>query len=205
MFAANQNAVTVCAAYSGEYNPTGVITGGAVRLATTARVTGNQPAAPSVAANAGELIIACGADLMGASKFGSPSGFTNRIDAQRSGAGTADAAIADAVVPSAGNTGPITFPNNASSSSTLGTTATLAIVPTPAGVSVGPILDCPMPEDLDLGDGWTLRISALDPTTGAVVPGVTVSNVAYEVMNVGAGDVGQLEFGEFKLVPGPGA
>lgn len=203
-FVSAENVVTVCAAWSGEYNPNGTIQGGAPRLASTAQVTGNKPAAPSVAANAGELIIACAGDLMGASGFGTPSGFTNRIDSARSGAGTVEATIADATVPTAGSTGPITFPNNAAASSTPGATATLAIVPAPAGSGVGPILDVPFPEELDLGDGWTLRVTALDPVTGAVVPGVNVSNVAIQVVDVNQVGSGGLETGEWLLVPGPG-
>lgn len=62
-----------------------------------------------------------------------------------------------------------------------------------------------MPPTLDLGDGYTLRITALDPTTGSQVAGVTVSNLAMEVVNVSGGDTSQLAFGDFQLVPGPGA
>lgn len=205
IFAAAQNAVTVTVAYSGEYNPTGVIGGGTVRLAPTAQVTGNQPAAPAVAANAGELVVALGGDLMGGGGFGAPSGATSRVDVNRAGAGTVEAVIADLTATVAGNTGPITFPNAAAAAATRGATATLAIVPAPAGSSVGPILDVPLPEDLDLGQGWTLRVTALDPVTGAVVSGVTVNDLAMEVVDVlGVGAPG-LESGDFKLVPGPGA
>lgn len=62
-----------------------------------------------------------------------------------------------------------------------------------------------MPPELDLGDGYTLRLTALDPTTGNAVSGVTVSNLAMAVVNVGGGDVIDLVFGDFQLVPGPGA
>lgn len=204
-FAAAQNVTTVTAAWSGEYNPTNLISGGAVRVATPAQATGNQPPAPSVAANSGELIIACAGDLMTGALFGTPSGFTSRVDVARAGAGTVEATIADAVAPIAGPTGLIIFPNAAAAAATRGATATLAIIPTPTGATVGPILDVPMPEDLDLGAGWTLRITALDPVTGAVVPGVTVANLAMEIVDVnGVGPPG-LEFGEFLLVPGPGA
>lgn len=204
-FAASQNVVTVAAAWSGEYNPTGIITPSTVRLAETAQVTGNQPPAPSVLANLAELVVACGGDLMTASKFGTPSGFTNRVDVARSGAGTVEATIADVTMQAAGATGPITFPNNANATTTRGTTATLAVVPAPSGSSVGPILDVPMPADLDLADGWTLRVSALDPVTGAVVSGVKVSNLALEV-ELGAGtSAGDLAVGPYLLVPGSGA
>lgn len=204
-FATSQNVVTVAAAWGGEYNPTGTMPGGAPRLAPTAQVTGNQPAAPSVLGNQGELVIACGADLMGASGFGSPSGFTNRVDATRAGAGSVEAAIADATLGQAGDTGLITFPNNAASTTTRGTTATLVVIPAPTATGVGPVLDAPFPADLDLADGWTLRITALDPTTGAPVSGVRVSNFAIECATVGETDAQQLAVGEFQLVPGPGA
>lgn len=204
-FAAAQNAVMVAGAWSGEYNPGSSIVAAPPRLAPTAQVTGDQPAAPSVQANAGELIVALAGDLMGAGGFGTPSGKTSRVDATRAGAGTVEAVIADYTPTVAGATGPITFPNPAAAATTRGTTATLAIVPAPTGSSTGPILDVPMPADLDLGDGWTLRVTALNPVTGAVVPGVTVSSFAMEV-ELGAGTSAvDLETGDYKLVPGPGA
>jgi hypothetical protein len=42
-------------------------------------------------------------------------------------------------------------------------------------------LIAPMPKDLDLGGGFVLRITAVDPTTGAQVTGVKVSNVVMTV------------------------
>ena len=204
MFAVNQNAVTVTAAWSGEYNPSGSISGAPPRVATTAQVTGNQPAAPSVDANSGELIVACGADVMTAAKFGTPSGFTNRIDALRSGAGTADAAIADRTATVAGSTGLITFPNNANSATTRGATATLLIVPAPSTAGAGGIINAGLPEDLDIGDGYTLRVTALYPTSGNPVTVVTVTNLIFTADQI-AGTPGELETGPFMLVPGPGA
>lgn len=38
-----------------------------------------------------------------------------------------------------------------------------------------------MPKDLDLGGGWIVRLTAVDPTTGAAVSGVKVSNVVITV------------------------
>jgi len=35
-----------------------------------------------------------------------------------------------------------------------------------------------LPPDLDLPANWIVRLTALDPTTGALVSGVNVSNVA---------------------------
>lgn len=204
-FAAAQNAVGVNATYRGIYDVGNPVSNGTVRVATTAQVTGNQPAAPSVAANVGELVVAIFGDLMTGAGFGSPSGFTSRVDTARAGAGTVEAAIVDGTPTAAGATGPITSPQNAAASSTRGATATLAIVPAPTGTSVGPILDVPMPADLDLADGWTLRMTALDPLTGAVVPGVTISSFALEVDDLSGGGGDGLAFGDFQLVPGPGA
>jgi hypothetical protein len=204
-FAAAQNVTVVTTTYRGEYNPTSTITGGPPRLAPSAQVVGNQPAAPSVAANAGELVVACGADAMTGAGFGTPSGFTNRVDVARAGAGTAEATIADTILAAAVTTGPITFPNAAASSSQNGATATLVIVPAPTATGAGPVLDVAMPPDLDLGDGWTLRVTALDPVTGAVVTGVRVSNLALEVALGEGTSASDIAVGPYLLVPGAGA
>ena len=58
-----------------------------------------------------------------------------------------------------------------------------------------------LPPNLDLWGGCKLRVTALDPATGAVVGGVDVSSVTLEVDNTGSGD---LDFGPFMLVTGPG-
>lgn len=200
----SMNAVAVAAAWSGEYNPTGTISGAPPRLAVTAQVTGNQPAAPSVVADLGELIIACGGDLMGGGGFGIPSGFTSRVDAARAGAGTVEATLADITAVAAGSVGPITFPNAAASTTTRGATATLAIRPTPTVAGAGPVLTAGMPEGLDLSQGCTVTFTAIDPTTGNLVSGVTVTNSSIWADDVQAS--GQaLEAGPFMLVPGPGA
>jgi hypothetical protein len=205
-FAVAQNAVTVTGAWSGEYNPSGIITSGIIRLAPTGQVTGNQPAAPSVLANGGELIVACGGDLMGGGGFGTPSGFTNRVDATRAGAGTVEATLADATVPSAGATGPITFPNAAAAGTTRGATATLAVVPAPVAAGTGAVLDAPMPEDMDLPDGYVMTWAAIDPNTGGDIAGVVVSNVSLFGTDLGTGGGGDGGLvGPFMLVPGPGA
>lgn len=204
-FAAAQNVVAVISTYRGEYNPNGLISGAPPRLAPSSQVTGNQPAAPSVAANVGELVIAVASDSMTGAAFGTPSGFANRVDQARAGAGTVEATMADRIATVAGSTGPITFPNAAASSSTLGTTATLVFVPTPTVAGAGPIFDAPLPADLDLADGWTIRVTAIDPVTGAIVSGVTVSNFAMEVVDVNGVGAPGLAVGDFELVPGPGA
>ncbi len=197
---------TVTAAWSGEYNPTGSITSATISASATAQVTGNLPAAPSVTANAGELVIACGGDLMGGGGFGTPSGFTNRVDVARAGAGTVEATLADAVAVAAAPTGLITFPNNAAASTTRGTTATLSIRPSPTTTGAGAVLTAAMPEGLDLPDGYVLTWAAIDPVTGADVAGVTVSNVSLFGTLLGTGaDSGSGLVGPYMLVPGPAA
>lgn len=59
-----------------------------------------------------------------------------------------------------------------------------------------------MPDNVDIGAAYTLEIAALDPTTGAAVAGVTFSNMELEVVATGTGE---LAYGPFMLVPGPGA
>lgn len=204
-FVSSQNVVVTTATYRGEFNPTGNINGGPPRIATAQQVVGNQPASPSVTANAGEMVIACAADAMTGSAFGTPSGFTNRVDARRAAAGTAESTIADSLMTAAVTTGPITFPNAAASSSQAGATVTLVVTPAPTVAGVGPVLDIPMPPELDLADGWTLRVSALDPTTGSPVSGVTVSNLAIEVKLGADTSPSDLEVGPYLLVPGSGA
>jgi hypothetical protein len=61
-----------------------------------------------------------------------------------------------------------------------------------------------MPSDVDIADGWTIRFTALSPTTGAVVAGVNVANASLEVVAESGGST-SLDFGPFMLVPGPGA
>lgn len=62
-----------------------------------------------------------------------------------------------------------------------------------------------MPKDLDLGPGFTLKVTALSTADGSVVSGVNVSNFAVLLNDLGAGSTGSLEYGPFMLVPGPGA
>jgi len=201
-FVTSRSASLVCTSYSGEYNPTGRVNPDTVRLAPTAQVVGDQPPAPAVNANAGELLVACGGDLMTASKFGTPSGFTSRVDVARAGAGTVDATIADAVAPAAGDTGPITFPNAAAASATAGATATLAIRPVPAATGVGGVMDAPLPEELDLGAGYTLRVTTVDPVTGDRVGGTSIGTVVITASAVDVGSGEGSEPGSWFLVPG---
>lgn len=59
-----------------------------------------------------------------------------------------------------------------------------------------------MPPDLDLGGSYVIEWDAVDPTTGASVSGVKVSQTSLLVQG-SFGDVTDL--GDFQLVPGPGA
>ena len=61
-FASNQTGVAVILAWSGAYETTGNISDGALRAATTAQVTGDAPAAPSIFAFQNELVITVGCD-----------------------------------------------------------------------------------------------------------------------------------------------
>ena len=59
-----------------------------------------------------------------------------------------------------------------------------------------------MPANTDAGPAFTFRVTALDPSTGALVSGVKIGKVAIEARALG---VGSLETGAWRLVPGPGA
>lgn len=60
-----------------------------------------------------------------------------------------------------------------------------------------------LPPDLALGGGYTLRVTALDPTTGAQVAGVKVGAVAITAKAPTTAPA-NLQVGPFKLVAGPG-
>jgi hypothetical protein len=59
-----------------------------------------------------------------------------------------------------------------------------------------------LPPDHILSGAYTVRLTALDPATGAVVSGVNVSNVTMQVEQLAGGN---LASGPFKFVPGAGA
>ena len=61
-----------------------------------------------------------------------------------------------------------------------------------------------LPPNLVLWAGCTIRVTALDPTTGNTVAGVTVSDVSLECDQL-SGTTDALAFGPFMFVPGPGA
>ena len=67
-----------------------------------------------------------------------------------------------------------------------------------------PVL-APMPDGLVLGSGYTLRVTALDPSTGNLVGGV---NVGLEVITGTSSDPtggGVFASAPYMLVPGPNA
>ena len=63
------------------------------------------------------------------------------------------------------------------------------------------------PPDLDLPANFIVQLSAVNPSTGALVSGVNVSNVAIMALPAvpGTDDSGLEPVGPFLLVPGPGA
>jgi len=61
-----------------------------------------------------------------------------------------------------------------------------------------------MPPELDLSGGYTVRFTALDPTTGAVDTSVKVSNASLFVVQV-SGAADDLSSGPFLFVAGPAA
>lgn len=65
-------------------------------------------------------------------------------------------------------------------------------------------LNAGMPDSLDLTESWQILFAAVDPTSGADVSGVKVSN-AMLVVELVQGDATDLPVGPFMLVPGPGA
>jgi hypothetical protein len=62
-----------------------------------------------------------------------------------------------------------------------------------------------MPDGLILGSGYTLRVTALDPTTGNLVGGVKVGLEIITGTPTDDGGSGAFTVGPFMLVPGPNA
>jgi hypothetical protein len=63
-----------------------------------------------------------------------------------------------------------------------------------------------LPEDVVIGDGWTVEWDAIDPNTGASVAGVIVSDASVTAADLSAGGgAGGFDSGPFMLVPGPEA
>lgn len=65
-------------------------------------------------------------------------------------------------------------------------------------------VNVPMTQDLDLPDGWTIRVTAVDGS-GNTVTGVNVSNMSIVADAPLGADAGSLAVGPFMLVPGPNA
>ena len=61
------------------------------------------------------------------------------------------------------------------------------------------------PDDVRAGDGWTIEFAAVDPTTGADVAGVVISQVNIGGAQTGGPALTDAQFVPFMLVPGPGA
>lgn len=66
-------------------------------------------------------------------------------------------------------------------------------------------LIAPLPPDLDLPSGYKVQLSAVDPTTGATVTGVNISQFSLLVTDVTGGGGSGLTVGPFMLVPGVNA
>jgi len=58
-------------------------------------------------------------------------------------------------------------------------------------------------DGVELNAGWQVIFRAVDPTTGADVASVTVSNAVLLVDNLASVPVEDLTVGPFMLVPGP--
>lgn len=68
-------------------------------------------------------------------------------------------------------------------------------------------INIPMPPDLDVGATYKLRVTAVDPTSGALVSGVNINAVTFTVDAVAfnPSDLSQLATGDWSLLPGPSA
>lgn len=190
--------------YTGQYFDSGVTN--PARASASQQWTGDHPATPSILAFTDELLIAVAADTLTAPGFGTPNptGSVQRLDAERSAFGNAEVTAADFQVAAGGTWGPFTWPASASPGTAKGTTGILAVRPQVEAAPSPPAIDIPMPENLDLPDGYVLEWCALDET-GANVSGVRVSNVSIFGTHLGDGGGGGTDFGPFMLVPGPAA
>lgn len=61
-----------------------------------------------------------------------------------------------------------------------------------------------LPDNLIIGDGYTIKWRAVDPTTGADVTGVKVSKATVQATPTVTADTLE-ELGPLRLIPGPGA
>jgi hypothetical protein len=65
-------------------------------------------------------------------------------------------------------------------------------------------LTVPFPPNLVLTDGWVVKIAAVDPTTGADVSGVEITEALLQVEVIEGAGGAALSSGPFMFVPGPG-
>ena len=65
--------------------------------------------------------------------------------------------------------------------------------------------DAPLMENLDLPDGYKVVFAALDPTTGAAVANVVITEASIFGTLLGTAATQELTLGPFMFVPGPGA
>lgn len=61
----------------------------------------------------------------------------------------------------------------------------------------------PLTPGITVESGYTIRLTALDPTTGSVVSGVEISASAILATNLTASEPAALVSGPYVLVPGP--
>lgn len=61
----------------------------------------------------------------------------------------------------------------------------------------------PLPQELIIGPNWEIIFDAIDPSTGAPVAGVNVTNANVTATNAISGQTETLTVGPFMLVPGP--
>lgn len=65
-------------------------------------------------------------------------------------------------------------------------------------------LNVGMPPDLDVGPTYTLRVTAVSPSTGAPVANVNIGEVVFDVTAVGT-NLDDLNQGPWVYIPGPNA
>lgn len=193
--------------YSGEYY---AVSGdnAALRSAQTAQVVGNNPASPNSFAYQGDMALAVAADSLQAGGYGNPTtaGWgTARFDDARGAAGTVEITASDQLNLSAnGFTGSALWGATATNPGTAGATAVLVFIPLSGTTPQAAIIDAPMPEYLDIGSGYTIRVTAVDPATGSTLSTVNIGTVVFTTDQI-AGSPEGLQAGPFMLVPGPNA
>jgi hypothetical protein len=65
--------------------------------------------------------------------------------------------------------------------------------------------NAPLPDNLDLDDGYTIAFTAVDAASGAPVTTVKISGATLIVTQLSPGTAEDLSSGPFMLVPGPEA